>query len=216
MLPIKLHMIDGSPPVRAVLVIANALNIPLEKNYVDVINGEQFKPEYLKINPLHTVPCLDDNGNIICDSHAIVTYLANKYAKDDSLYPTDAYKRALVDQKLAFDLGTLVPLVKLINVSYKMKEITALTSKMIEKINEVYTLCDTMLNGKKWLALDHLTLADVSCYTTTTGLNYHLPINAVTYPNFKAWFDRCRNHPLLASDIYQLNKYIEYIKSFST
>lgn len=34
-------------------------------------------------------------------------YLAEKYGKDDSLYPKDVKKRALVNQRLFFDMGTL-------------------------------------------------------------------------------------------------------------
>ena len=36
-----------------------------------------------------------------------MTYLANKYGKDDSLYPKDAQTRAIVEQRLYFDMGTL-------------------------------------------------------------------------------------------------------------
>lgn len=41
-------------------------------------------------------------------SRAIMTYLVSQYSiDDDSLYPKDVRTRALVDQRLQFDLGTL-------------------------------------------------------------------------------------------------------------
>lgn len=36
-----------------------------------------------------------------------MTYLISAYAKDDNLYPKDIKIRALIDQRLQFDLGTL-------------------------------------------------------------------------------------------------------------
>lgn len=45
---------------------------------------------------------------VLCDfSRAILSYLVAAYSKDDSLYPRDIRVRALVDQRLQFDLGTL-------------------------------------------------------------------------------------------------------------
>lgn len=42
-----------------------------------------------------------------CFSRAILSYLVAAYSKDDSLYPRDIRVRALVDQRLQFDMGTL-------------------------------------------------------------------------------------------------------------
>ncbi|KAL3275755.1 hypothetical protein HHI36_020500 [Cryptolaemus montrouzieri] len=98
-----LHEIVPSPPVRAVKMLAKALDLELELKPVDLFTKEQYKPEYLKLNPTHTVPTLDDNGQIIWDSHAILIYLMDKYAKNDSMYPKDLVKRAIVNQFLFSD-----------------------------------------------------------------------------------------------------------------
>lgn len=63
--------------------------------------------EFLKINPLHTVPTLVVDGKAICDSHAIITFLVSKYARDDSLYPKDLFQKALVDQRLFFNCSVV-------------------------------------------------------------------------------------------------------------
>lgn len=65
---------------------------------------------WFQLNPLHTIPVLDDGGKIIRDSHAIIPYLADKYGKNDSLYPKDHYRRAIINQKLHFDSGSVAML----------------------------------------------------------------------------------------------------------
>jgi len=105
----KLYMIPPSPPVRATLMAAKALGVDLELIPVDLSKQEHLTPDYLKLNPQHTVPTLDDNGFVIWDSHAINIYLVAKYGKDDSLYPKDPEIQATINQRLHFDSGALFP-----------------------------------------------------------------------------------------------------------
>lgn len=53
------------------------------------------------------IPTIVDNGFVLWESRAIMTYLVSQYGKNDSLYPKNPRKRAIVDQRLHFDLGTL-------------------------------------------------------------------------------------------------------------
>lgn len=69
------------------------------------------------MNPQHTIPTLVDNGFVIWDSHAIMSYIVSKYGKDKSLYPEDLEKRAVVDQRLHFDSSILCTRGLMIHVS---------------------------------------------------------------------------------------------------
>lgn len=45
----KLYYTNGSPPVRAVLMTADALGVDLDLVEVNAVKGEQLKPQYLKV-----------------------------------------------------------------------------------------------------------------------------------------------------------------------
>ena len=72
------------------------------------------------MNPQHTVPVLDDNGTIVCESHAIVIYLASKYGKDSGLYPKDLVEQTKVNAALFFEGSMLFPRMRAIFVSFEL------------------------------------------------------------------------------------------------
>nr|XP_023027373.1 glutathione S-transferase D5-like [Leptinotarsa decemlineata] len=105
----KLYSADLSPAVRASLLAIRALGVDVELVPVNLMEQDHMKPEYLKMNPFHTVPTLEDGDFAIWDSAAINIYLTEKYGKDDSLYPSNPEARAVVNQRLFFNSGILFP-----------------------------------------------------------------------------------------------------------
>lgn len=105
MAPIKLYYSPGSPYCRAVLLLARWLKLNVEVKYIDTQNKEQFSPEFLAINPQHCIPTIDDNGFILWESRAILTYLIESKAPE--LVPTSPKEKAIVNQRLHYELGGL-------------------------------------------------------------------------------------------------------------
>ena len=55
------------------------------------------EPAYKAKNPLATVPCIDDEGFILAESHAILAYRGDKYGWS-TLYPNEPQTRARIHQ----------------------------------------------------------------------------------------------------------------------
>ncbi|XKL65044.1 hypothetical protein PGB90_005130 [Kerria lacca] len=190
---IKLYYAKFSPPVRAVLFNLKMLNIHHELINVDVSKKENKSEEYLKINPLGTVPTMIDNNFVIIDSHAINKYLVNKYAKDDKLYPKDINAQSVVDQRLFFDNGVLFTALK--NVMVKIvieKTLTAVTSDIIRSFENTYGFLEKFLNSTSYIAGNHITIADLSVITTLTTLDILVPVRIEKFPFVIAYIDRCK------------------------
>lgn len=61
--------------------------------YLDILRGDQFDPEYMKINPKAVVPTLVHDGHIIVESTVIAEYIDEVFP-DPPLKPATAHDRA--------------------------------------------------------------------------------------------------------------------------
>lgn len=66
-MPLDLYYCITSPFCRSVLLTARTLGVELNLKEVDIWQGEQFKAEYLALNPEHTVPTLVDGDLVLCE-----------------------------------------------------------------------------------------------------------------------------------------------------
>nr|CAD7259412.1 unnamed protein product [Timema shepardi] len=163
------YYVPLSPPCRSVLLVAKAVGIKMNLKLVDLGSGENLTPQYLKMNPQHTVPTLNDNGFSLWESRAILGYLVNKFGEsDDPLYPRDPKKRALVDQRLYFDIGTLYQ--RFGDYCYPVIFNGAeFEPEKLAKLEEAVQFLDKFLEGQQWVAGSNLTIADISIVVTLSS-----------------------------------------------
>ncbi|MEM7594705.1 MAG: glutathione S-transferase family protein [Cyanobacteria bacterium P01_A01_bin.83] len=84
-----------SPLSRRVWIALLEKEIQFTPVIVNLQDGEQFKPDFLAINPFHHVPVIIDDGLRIIESLAILDYLESKYPKHP-LLPQDSSRLAKV------------------------------------------------------------------------------------------------------------------------
>src|SRR6202022_2751050 len=74
--------------------VLNAKKLPFDEVKLDLLAGDQLKPEYLALNPNGVVPTLDHDGAIVVDSSVIVEYLDEVAPQPENFTPTAPAARA--------------------------------------------------------------------------------------------------------------------------
>ena len=86
----------GSPYSWRVWLALEAKKIPYELKVLSFQAQDTRKPEFVALNPRHTVPTVVDDGFALWESMAILEYLDEKYPANARLYPGDAKARARI------------------------------------------------------------------------------------------------------------------------
>lgn len=184
-----------SPTCRSVYLTAAALGLELELILVDVWKKQQFTESFLKINPTHTIPTLDDNGTIVWDSNAINIYLVSKYGKDDSLYPNDIKIRALINQRLFYNAGVIFNLGKTLILKIARKK--PLDKEDFLEIKKIYDTLEKFLESTIWIGCDTVSIADFAVFPCMTLLLIYDPLDPKKYPKLSKWVQNVENLPYL-------------------
>jgi glutathione S-transferase len=101
-MPITLYNAPQSTCSQRVRFVLNAKQLPFDEVKLDLLAGDQLKPDYLKLNPNGVVPTLDHDGAIVIDSSVIIEFLDEVAPEQESFTPRDAGKRAEMRSLMRF------------------------------------------------------------------------------------------------------------------
>lgn len=198
----KLYMHPASTTCRPIMLFAAEEGIVLDHHIVDILGGEQFKPEFQALNPNGLVPLLEDGSFRLTESSAILKYLADKAGS--AAYPKELQARARVNEVMdwfntnfyrSFGYGLCYSQVL---DSYKLPDENgqrlSLEASKQRAARNLGILNDHMLGARAYLCGDAITIADYFA----SGL---LSLGEVTgctfaaYPNVLRWYGRMKSLP---------------------
>lgn len=172
-----------------------ALGLDVELIKLDMYQKyEHKKPWFIKMNPQHTVPTINDSGYILWESRAIMCYLVNKYNNDDlelqSLYPKDPETRGNIDKLLFFDIGSLYKSI----VDYFHPMLMTGEGSDEKKANALKTALDYLdgfLSEQTFVVGETLTIADLSILSSITQLEA-LDFKITGYKHLFRWLQKLK------------------------
>lgn len=166
---------------------AAALKLKLNLITLDLTKKEHLNPDFMKINPQHSIPTLVDNDFAIWESRAICIYLVDKYAKNDSLYPKDPKTRALINQRLYFDMGMLYKAFS--EYYFAPFHGSAQTPENLKKFEDTMKLLDKYLENHEYAAATrNMSVADLCLFATVSTFEV-VNVDFSPYPWVEKWFN---------------------------
>ena len=101
-MPFTLYNAPQSTCSQRVRFVLNAKGLPFAEHKLDLLAGDQLKPEYLALNPNGVVPTLDHDGQIVIDSSVIIEYLDEVVPDKENFTPREPVKRAAMRALMRF------------------------------------------------------------------------------------------------------------------
>ena len=139
------------------------LEIPYETHAINLMEGDQKKPEFLEINPNGRIPAIvdRDEGNLaVFESGAIMIYLAEKAGR---LLPTERKARARVISWLMFQMGGIGPMMGQANVFFRYfpEKLQPAIDRYQNESRRLFEVLEGRLQESEWLA-DDFSIADIA------------------------------------------------------
>ena len=175
-----------TPNGKKISIMLEEIGYQYKLTKIDINNGEQFKPEFIKLSPFSKIPVITDHDNneSIFESGAILIYLGEKSGK---LYNNE--DRLKINQWLMAQMGYVGPM---IGQHHQFHHYNPGKSEFGEdryfKITKrIYQELDNRLKESKFLAGENYSIADIATWPWIARHEWH-DIGLKDYKNLSRWY----------------------------
>ncbi len=187
-----------TPNAFKVSIMLEETGTPYRVFPVDITKGDQFKADFLKMNPNNKMPVIVDSDGpdgqpiTIFESGAILLYLAEKTGR---FIPRDVRGRYAVTQWLMFQMASIGPMLGQVHHFrvYAPEPIPYAIERYTNEARRLYNVLDRRLGEVDYLAGDY-SIADMAVFPWIRPYKRQgLDIN--DFPNLKRWFEAIDARP---------------------
>jgi glutathione S-transferase len=191
----------GTPNGYKASIVLEELALPYTVQSIDLIEGDQKQPAFLALNPNGRIPVIIDHDNndfVLCESAAIMLYLARKAGK---LLGSDANNEFEVIQWLMFQMSSVGPMMGQANVfnRYAPEKIPFAIERYQRESRRLFEVLDEQLRKSEYLAGEY-SLADIANWSWVHIYEWS-GISIDGLPHLQRWINAIAQRPAVQRGI---------------
>jgi GST-like protein len=199
---IKLYAFD-TPNGRKISVALEEMGLPYTVQVVDITQGQQNAPDFLKISPNNKIPAITDSDGpggqaiSVFESGAILYYLAEKTGK---FWPKDLAGRVAVMEWLMFQMGGFGPMPGQVHHFIALKDEAERSyglQRFMAETRRLYGVMDRRLADNAFFAGKELSIADFAILGWAWRHERH-KVDLVDFPHVQRWYQALMARPAVA------------------
>ena len=188
----------STPNGRKVSIMLEECALPYRVHPIDIGKGDQFKPDFVAIDPNSKIPAIVDQKGPegepfpLFESGAILMYLAWKTGR---FFPAHATHQFQTIQWLMFQMGGVGPFFGQVHHFLRAapEPVPYAIERYTKETRRLYGVMDRHLERQEYLADDY-SIADIATYPWVARHDWH-KVELSDFPAVKRWFDKISTRP---------------------
>ena len=190
-----------TPNGRKASIMLEELGLPYNVHRVDIGKGEQFRPEFVAINPNSKIPAIVDGDGPggtpfrVFESGAILIYLAEKTGK---LLAREARARSEALQWLMFQMGGVGPMFGQVHHFLRAapEPVPYAIERYTKETRRLYGVLDKQLGEASFLAGEY-SIADIATFPWVARHEWQ-KVELGDFPHVARWYAAMGARPAVA------------------